>query len=218
MSIILFMHEQMLNDPWPNVTTLFTNIECIIRMNKKGHKNVHFWFQRTWLKIYVFSINSDRAKENKTVIFPLAFGHHSLLLWLHLPKFSKLFLSLELRWSWCYWYNFWTELFNIQAFQACSILVAIASDLGLGGCHLAFLMLAVAHNLLGRGPHVDHHLPSPPFWLQLLVTYLVVVILILVVWVLHLLCLHFLQLLITLLVTVFMSIIVFLFFPLDCSC
>ncbi len=41
MSIILLMHEQMLNDPRLNITNLFTNIKCIIRTNRKGHKNVH---------------------------------------------------------------------------------------------------------------------------------------------------------------------------------
>jgi hypothetical protein len=55
---ILLMHEQMLNDPWPNVTTLFTNIECIVWTNKKGHKNAslvsmdmifkNVFFNRQW--------------------------------------------------------------------------------------------------------------------------------------------------------------------------
>ncbi len=62
-------------------------------------------------------------------------------------------------------------------------------DFNLGGLHLASLVLIIVSDLLGHSPHVDRHLPSPPFWLQLLTTLLVVVILILVVQVLHLLCL-----------------------------
>jgi hypothetical protein len=39
---------------------------------------------------YIFPINSDRARESETVMLLLALGHHCLLLWLHLPKFSEL--------------------------------------------------------------------------------------------------------------------------------
>jgi hypothetical protein len=69
-------------------------------------------------------------------------------------------------------------------------LVATANDLlshcdfDLGGLNLAFLVfasLATTHNLLGRGPHVNCHFLSPSFWLQLLMTLLVIMILILVV-------------------------------------
>jgi hypothetical protein len=71
-----------------------------------------------------------------------------------------------------------------------SLLVIAANDLpsrhdfDLGGSNLAYLVLtslAAAHNLLNYDLHVDHHFLSPPSWLQLLTTLLVVVILILVV-------------------------------------
>jgi hypothetical protein len=57
-------------------------------------------------------------------------------------------------------------------------------DIDLGGLSLASFMLAflvVACDLLGHNPHVDHHLPFPPSWLQLLTTLLDVMIMILVV-------------------------------------
>jgi hypothetical protein len=57
-------------------------------------------------------------------------------------------------------------------------------DLDLGGLSLASFVLAslaTTYDPLGHNPHVDHRLPSPPFWLQLLTTFLVVVIVILVV-------------------------------------
>jgi hypothetical protein len=54
-------------------------------------------------------------------------------------------------------------------------------DLDLGGMSLASLMLIVIHDLFGCDLHVDHCLPFPPSWLQLLTTFLVVMILILVV-------------------------------------
>jgi hypothetical protein len=54
-------------------------------------------------------------------------------------------------------------------------------DLDLGGPNLASLVLATTRDPLGQDPHVHHHLPSPPSWLQLLATLLVIVILILVV-------------------------------------
>jgi len=56
-------------------------------------------------------------------------------------------------------------LLEVQAFQACSLLVVIASDLGLGGCHLAYLVLVATCDPFGHSPHVDHHLPFPPSWL-----------------------------------------------------
>jgi hypothetical protein len=62
-------------------------------------------------------------------------------------------------------------------------------DLDRSGCRLASLVLATTHNLLHHGPHVDHHLPCPPSWLQLLAIILVIVILILVIVILDLLCL-----------------------------
>jgi len=65
MNIVLLMHEQMFNDPWLNIATLFTNIECIIKTNRKGHKNVHIWFQWTWLKIKINSINNDGGKRKQ---------------------------------------------------------------------------------------------------------------------------------------------------------
>ncbi len=57
-------------------------------------------------------------------------------------------------------------------------------DLNLGGLSRTSLVvasLATIHNLLGHGPHVDHHFLFPPFWLQLLMTFLVIVILILAI-------------------------------------
>jgi hypothetical protein len=66
---ILLMHEQMLNDPWAKVTTLFTNIECIIWTNKKGHKNVHLSFQWTWFLKICFLIDNNRGKRAKCYFF-----------------------------------------------------------------------------------------------------------------------------------------------------
>jgi len=54
-------------------------------------------------------------------------------------------------------------------------------DLDRGGPSLAPLVLATICDPPIHDPHVDHHFFFPPFWLQLLVTLLVVVILILVV-------------------------------------
>jgi hypothetical protein len=57
-------------------------------------------------------------------------------------------------------------------------------DLDLGGLSFVFFLLAsliIVYDPLGHGPHVDHHFPSVPSWLQLLVTFLVVMIVILVV-------------------------------------
>ncbi len=79
------------------------------------------------------------------------------------------------------------------------------------------LVIIVACDPHGRSPHVDHCLPFPPSWLQLLVTLMVVMILMLVVWVLHLLCLHLLQLFATFLVIILMLIIVFLFLFFGCN-
>ncbi len=55
-------------------------------------------------------------------------------------------------------------------FQACSFLVVVISDLGLGDRHLASLVLTSTYDLLSRNPHVDHRFPFPPSWLQLLVS------------------------------------------------
>jgi hypothetical protein len=57
-------------------------------------------------------------------------------------------------------------------------------DFDLGGLNLVFFLLAfliIACDPFGHGLHVDHHLPSIPSWLQLLMTLLVVMIVILVV-------------------------------------
>jgi hypothetical protein len=71
-----------------------------------------------------------------------------------------------------------------------TLLVVIVSDpfgcddLDHGGLSLAsfmFTFLVVTCDPLGHNPHVDRHLPSPPSWLQLLMTFLVVMIVILVV-------------------------------------
>ncbi len=86
-------------------------------------------------------------------------------------------------------------------------------DLDLGGPNLASLVptsfLAI-RDLASHGFHVDCCLPCPPSWLQVLTTFLVILILISVVWVLHLF-----QLLKTFLFMVFMLIIVFLELPLS---
>jgi len=63
-------------------------------------------------------------------------------------------------------------------------------DLDIGGLNL--VSLAIACNFPNYNPHVDRCHPSPHSWLQLPMTLVVVMILILVVWVLHLLCLHLL--------------------------
>ncbi len=62
-------------------------------------------------------------------------------------------------------------------------------DLDFGDCCLASLVFVAAHNLPNHGLYVDHGLPCPPSWLQLLAIILVVVILIFFVIILHLLCL-----------------------------
>jgi ABC-type transport system involved in cytochrome c biogenesis permease subunit len=54
-------------------------------------------------------------------------------------------------------------------------------ELDIGVPHLASLMLITTCNPFGCNLHVDRHFPYFPFWLQLLGTLLVVVILILVV-------------------------------------
>jgi hypothetical protein len=64
-----------------------------------------------------------------------------------------------------------------------SLLATIANnlhghcDLDFGGLNLAFLAILAICDLLNH----DLHLPFPPSWLQLLMTFLVVMILILVV-------------------------------------
>jgi hypothetical protein len=71
-----------------------------------------------------------------------------------------------------------------------SFLVIVANDpfgchdIDLGGLGLASLVLTsliVACNPFGHGLHVDHCFPFPPFWLELLMNFMVVMILILVV-------------------------------------
>ncbi len=54
--------------------------------------------------------------------------------------------------------------------EACSLLAIVISDLGLGDRHLASLMLTSTYDLLSHNPHVDHRFPSPPSWLQLLMS------------------------------------------------
>lgn len=81
-------------------------------------------------------------------------------------------------------------------------------ELDIGGVHLTYLVFITICNPFGRNPHVDCHIHFPPFWLQLLATLLIVVILILVVQVWHFLCL---QLVATLLVMILLLIIVFIF-------
>jgi hypothetical protein len=47
-------------------------------------------------------------------------------------------------------------------------------ELDLGGLNLASFVLAslaTTCDPLGHNPHVDHRLPSLPFWLQLLATF-----------------------------------------------
>ncbi len=62
-------------------------------------------------------------------------------------------------------------------------------DRDLGGLSFVYLLLTAFRNPPNHDPHDDRCLPFPPSWLQLLATFLVIVILILVVQVLHLLCL-----------------------------
>jgi len=54
-------------------------------------------------------------------------------------------------------------------------------DIDLSGPNLASLVLATIHGPHGYDPHVDHHFPFPPSWLQLLLTLLVIVIFIFMV-------------------------------------
>jgi hypothetical protein len=69
---------------------------------------------------------------------------------------------------------------KVQVLQVYFLLVAIVSNLGLGGPCLASLVF-IAHDLPFHGLHVDCCFPFPPSWLQLLMTFLVIVIFILVV-------------------------------------
>lgn len=148
------------------------------------------------------------ARESKILILPLILGHRHLLLQLHLPKFRACCFFLELRRSWCCQYNVWIKSIKVQMLQVCSFLVVDVSDFCLGGLRIAFLVF-IARDPPSWSPHINCCLPSPPSWLQLLMTFLVVVILILVVWILHLLCFYLLQLFVTFLVVVFMLIVVF---------
>ncbi len=128
------------------------------------------------------------------------------------------FFFWELKRSWCCWYNFWAELFEVQVPQACSLLVLAIGDppshhdLDFGGPCFVFLVLIAARNPPSHGHHVDCCLPSPLSLLQLLVTFPIV--LILVVLILHFLCL---QLLTILLVAIFMLIVFVLLFSLHYS-
>ncbi len=103
-----------------------------------------------------------RARESETPILPPPLGHCHLLLQLHLPKFCTCFLSLEIKQSCYYRYSSQTKLLEIQMLQACSLLAATTNDLGLGGRHLASLLLAVNCDPLGCNPRVDCHFPFPP--------------------------------------------------------
>jgi hypothetical protein len=111
------------------------------------------------IQIYMFfKLTMTRVRESKTLILPPTLGHCHLFLWLHLPKFCMCCLSLALKWSLCCKYSSWIESFKVQTLQICSMLVAIVSDFGFGGLHLASLVF-IAHDLFG------HNLPSPPSWL-----------------------------------------------------
>jgi 4-hydroxybenzoate polyprenyltransferase len=61
-------------------------------------------------------------------------------------------------------------------------LVAIVSnlpgccDIDFDGLSFTFFMLATSCDPLGHDPHVDHRLPFPSSWLQLLATLLVIMI------------------------------------------
>jgi len=69
MSIILPMHEQTLNDPWPNITYPHHKYWMCIRTNKKGHKNVHLWSQWTWFLKICFFNQLRRGKRERNPNF-----------------------------------------------------------------------------------------------------------------------------------------------------
>jgi len=118
------------------------------------------------IKIYmIFQSKVTWARESETLILPPTLGHCHLLLQLCLPKFCTCFLSLEIRWSCYYQYNFRIKLLKAQALQACSLLTIATSDLSLSGRHLASLLLAANRDPSGCGLHVDCHFPFPPSWL-----------------------------------------------------
>ncbi len=121
---------------------------------KKNTKMFYLWFQWTWLKKMYFRLTMTGARKNETLILLPTLGHHHLLFWLCLPKFCTHFFLWELKRSWCCWYNFWVESFEVQALQVCSLLVVAIGDppnhrdLDLGGSCFVFLMLILAAALL----------------------------------------------------------------------
>jgi hypothetical protein len=137
-----------------------------------------------------------------------------------------------LSWSWFWWskscisYSYlWPSWSKSSCWSSSFSSLLVTTIIDLLGCHdldlsglnlTSFVLasLVVACNPLGHSLHVGHHLPSPPSWLQLLVTFLIVMIVVLVVQILHLLCL---QLFATLLVMNLMLIIIFLLLPFGCS-
>ncbi len=80
-------------------------------------------------------------------------------------------------------------------FSFSSLLATTTSDLpnrcdfDLGGPCFASLVFIIVYDPLARGLRVNCRFPFPPSWLQLLTTFLVVVVFILVVQILHFLCL-----------------------------
>jgi hypothetical protein len=80
----LMIHDQTL-------PTFFTNIECNIRTNKKGHQNVQIWFQWIGLNFIFLQSIVMGARESETLTSTPNLGHYHLMLRLCLPKFPCIF-------------------------------------------------------------------------------------------------------------------------------
>jgi hypothetical protein len=93
MNIILFMHEQMFNDPWPNPTYLLhIYIGCNIRKNKKRHKNCSSLISMNMITRNFFSINGDGSKREKNLDFYTCYWP---LLFLPPPTSTKIFFTFS---------------------------------------------------------------------------------------------------------------------------
>lgn len=102
MNIILLMHEQTLNDPWPNTTYLLHKYWMQHKDKQKRAPKCSNLVSMDRIKFHFSSINSDGGKRK----WNPNFYAQSWALPPHAPpmstKISLHFHSLELKWSWCY--------------------------------------------------------------------------------------------------------------------